>query len=274
MKREESTGRLYLRFAKNAKKTVLATQYYKLPLQLMTPYYHDGDGTAFMYLLNPSGGVMQNDRLLTEIVVEEKARAVITTPSANKYYRMENGGAVVWNDCTVGRGAVLEYLPGHNIPFASSQTLQVNHFHLAEDSVLMATDMTTPGRVARDESFLYDYFHSKTSIYVDGKLELFDHVKMEPKRDAFAAMGVLEGYTTNAAVYVYSPRLSPAIEAQMQAFLKRQPEVCAGITMPSPRLAVVRFLGQRALPVQTAVEKTWAELRLLLLEKKAVRFRR
>lgn len=96
--------RLELR-KKSSGKTYLARQFYDLPLQVLPPYYQDDDGTAFVYLLNPTGGVLQGDRLLTEIKVEKDARALITTPSANKLYKMEDDHAEILNEIHVEEGA-------------------------------------------------------------------------------------------------------------------------------------------------------------------------
>ena len=57
----------------------------------MRAHYQDSDGTAFIYLLNPSGGVLQHDRLLTEITLEEGSRVYVTTPSNTKFYKMDEG---------------------------------------------------------------------------------------------------------------------------------------------------------------------------------------
>ena len=57
-----ATGKLSLVFRKRDDGvTYMAKQYYKLPLQVLRPHYQDDDGTAFVYMLNPSGGVLQND---------------------------------------------------------------------------------------------------------------------------------------------------------------------------------------------------------------------
>ena len=81
---ENPTGRLSLVFRKRADgRTAIAQQYFRLPLQILNPYYQDDDGTAFVYLLNPSGGILQNDRLLTELTLEENSRALITPPGNN-----------------------------------------------------------------------------------------------------------------------------------------------------------------------------------------------
>ena len=68
------TGELSLVFSrKDNGRTHLSRQYFKLPLQIMMPHYQEEDGTAFVYFLNPGGGILQHDRLLTEVTVEDGA---------------------------------------------------------------------------------------------------------------------------------------------------------------------------------------------------------
>lgn len=87
----------------------------------MPPSYQDGDDQAYVYLLNPTGGIVQGDRLETEVVLEPGARALLTTQSATKVYRMERGYAEELNRYTLRGDAVLEYLPDQTIPFAGAR---------------------------------------------------------------------------------------------------------------------------------------------------------
>ena len=88
------TGELSLVFSrKDNGRTHLSRQYFKLPLQIMMPHYQEEDGTAFVYFLNPGGGVLQHDRLLTEVTVEDGADVFITTPSSSSMARIKRFAA-------------------------------------------------------------------------------------------------------------------------------------------------------------------------------------
>ncbi|MDD3168074.1 MAG: urease accessory protein UreD, partial [Eubacteriales bacterium] len=135
-------GILRLRYRRRQSgRTYIANQFYQLPLQVLPPYYEETDGTAFTYILNPTGGVLQNDRLTVDITVEKGARALVTTPSAGKFYRMEDGHGELTNSFEVASGAVLEYLPEYNIPYADTKIIQENLFRVSKDSILIAADM-------------------------------------------------------------------------------------------------------------------------------------
>src|ERR1700722_5749944 len=60
-------GFLRLRFARRGPNTILAQSRFSLPLQTLTPLTL-ANGAAYLMLLNPTGGVLGGDNLVTEIV--------------------------------------------------------------------------------------------------------------------------------------------------------------------------------------------------------------
>ena len=142
----EPTGKLTLVFRKRKDgKTAAAEQYYKLPLQIMRDTLSGKGRDSLCVSSHPSGGVLQHDRLYTEITLEDESRAYVTTTSSTKFYKMDEGHAEVVNRLEVGSGAVLEYMPEHNVPFAMSRAYQENEYRLHRDSVLIAAIGTAGG---------------------------------------------------------------------------------------------------------------------------------
>lgn len=270
---EKPTGALSLVFRqKKDGTTYAAKQYYKLPLQVMRTHYQENDGTAYVYLLNPSGGVLQHDRLYTEIVLEENSRVYITTPSSTKFYKMDEGHAEVVNQITVGAGAVLEYLPEHNTPFAMAKAFQENEFHLHKDAVLIASDMVTAGRVSRGEIFAYDLYSSKTKIYVDGRLCLYDHSRMDAGNMDMSKLGYMEGYLTNGAIYARAPHIKDSLPKAINQMKPEGVVLAAGKIDDS--LMIVRFLGNSMVELKETAETVWGKIRREILGKEPIRVRK
>ncbi len=259
---------------KESGKTILAKQYYKLPLQVMPPHYQDDDGTAFLYLLNPSGGVLQNDRLETNIKVEQDAKAFITTPGNTKFYKMDDGHAEIDNNFVVESGGALEYLPEHNVPFADSVTYQNNEFRLSSGSVLIASDLVTAGRVSRGEVFEYDKYSSVTRIYVDDKLIAYDKTLMEPKSQELGRLGLLEGYQSNGTLFIYKKDMDTGLLGEIRSIETDENEVRFGASMVTESLMIIRFLGNNILSIQDVLGKIWSISRKSLLGKDSVRIRK
>lgn len=272
---ENPTGELKLKFRKKTNgATYLAEQYFKLPLQIMAPHYQDEDGTAFLYLLNPSGGILQHDRLLTRVTVEDGAKVLITTPSSTKFYRMDDGHAILKNDFTVHAGGTLEYLPEYNVPFAKSKSYQINNFYLDEEAVLIASDLVTAGRISRGEAFQYNLYSSKTKIYVNGKLLAYDHGTIEPSKMKLDTLGMMEGYSSNGSIYIYKKNMMDALAEQINTMENHWEDIGFAASQVNDSLMIVRLLGQNVSELQDIMHIIWNIIREKLLGKPAVRMRK
>ena len=268
-------GILRLRYRqKQSGKTYIANQFYQLPLQVLPPYYHDNDGTAYTYILNPAGGVLQNDRLTVEVAVEEHAKALITTPSAGKFYKMEDGHAELKNSFKVSSGAVLEYLPEYNIPFANTRIYQENVFRLEKDSTLIAADMIIPGRTERGELFEYDMYSSKTKIFVCNELKVYEYVKLEPKKNDITGFGILQNRRIYATVFLYARELPVVIIEEVQELFHTIKGVDGGISFLDESMGIVKITGSMVNDMQDVMEKIWGIARRHMLSKESVRIRK
>lgn len=272
---KQTHGTLNLIFRRHREgKTFLASQHCRLPLQVLTPYYSDGDGTAFVYLLNPSGGILQGDLLETDILVEKNARAWVATPSANKFYRMDEGHATLNNRIRVEAGGVLEYMPEYNIPFAEASVVQETVFDLDREATLLAFDMIVPGRTERGELFAYDLYSSRTSIRVDGRLLACEFAKLEPTKSHPGQTGILEGRRIYGTIFLYCLDLPESLKAEVETYFAGCPDLEGGLSFLSPDLATVKFLGDSVQSCQEAVQAVWGLARRALLGKEPVRIRK
>lgn len=270
---EQPNGEISIVFRRNAQgKTYMARQYHRIPLQLLKAHYYDVDGTAIVYSLNPAGGILQHDRLLTQIECEAGTDAVFTTPGNNKYYRMDDGCARVWNRLYVHRGGVLEYLPEHNVPFADSVVYQDNEFRVEKGGVLFAADMVTAGRVASGERFDYRRYESRTRIFIDGELALYDNCSLCPAEEDLLQTGLLDGYGTNGSLYVYADGMDPALKKNVSALSRDEVRLAAGNVRPD--LLVVRFLGNGIIEMRETLQSVWDVCRNSILHKPALRLRK
>ncbi|MCI7146257.1 MAG: urease accessory protein UreD [Clostridiales bacterium] len=266
-------GKISITFRRRSDgRTYMAKQYYKLPLQVMKPHYYDEDGTAFVYSLNPAGGILQHDRLLTEIVSEAGTDAVFTTPGNSKFYRMDDGCARIWNRISVHSGGVLEYLPEHNVPFADSTVYQENEFRLGKGAVLFASDMVTSGRAANGEVFRYNLYSSKTKIYVDDELILYDNCRMEPALEDLRRRGLMDGRKSNGSMYVYAEAMDPELKERINGLSSEPVKLAAGNITPD--LMVARFLGDGIMDMVRVTHEVWDLCRRSILGKPAVRLRK
>lgn len=270
---EKPNGQISIMFRRNNEgKTYMARQFFQIPLQILRPHYYDVDGTAVVYSMNPAGGVLQHDRLLTEIESEAGTDAIFTTPGNTKFYKMDDDCAKVWNRAYVHSGGVLEYLPEHNVPFAKARVYQENDFYVEKDAVLFAADMVTAGRVASGEVFQYDLYHSRTRLFVDGKLKLYDNCNLMPVKNGISGTGLLDGYLSNGSMYVYACNMDPKLSVKVSALSSKEIKLAAGNITPD--IMVVRFLGDSIIDMTEMMQNVWDVCRKSILGKPALHLRK
>jgi urease accessory protein len=149
---------------------------------------------GLVYLLNPTGGIVQGDDLEAEIRVEGGAHAIVTAPSATKVYRMDRGAASARMRLRVERGAVLEYLPEPLIPHAGARFVEELDLDVEEGARALAWEILAPGRAARGESLAYDRLEFRLRVREEGRTVLRERSVIVPG-DGLDGPAVLSRFT-------------------------------------------------------------------------------
>ncbi len=269
------TGELRLTFRKKQNGTTYVPGvYYTGPMKVVSPFYEDADGTAFLYLLNLSGGIVGGDRLLTDVQVEQTAQVLLTTPSANKLYKMKGTHAEIENCFRVGERAALEYVPECSIPFALSKTFQSTTVYLEQSSYLFAVDFVTPGRMDRGEYFSYERYSSNVKIYINGILEAYEKTNLLPRETDVSQIGLMEACSHYASVYIYHQAADRMFTAKLNGKIAKYEDVKGGASLIGEALIVIKLLGSRADHVQAVIDEIWGASRQHFLHKPAVGLRK
>ncbi len=115
-----------LELAVRGERTCLARKRVAPPLVVQRALYLDQalPDMAFIYLANPTAGILQGDHLKIRVKVAPGAKAHLTTQSATKVFAMPDGSALQETELTVEKGGYLEYLPDQLIPFRGARFSQ------------------------------------------------------------------------------------------------------------------------------------------------------
>src|SRR6187397_1843838 len=85
-------GALVLRLENDVQsnKTIITHQYSRVPLFTQRALYLEESlpSMAYVYIISPSGGVLQGDRYRIDIKLTKNAKSHVTTQSATRIYRM------------------------------------------------------------------------------------------------------------------------------------------------------------------------------------------
>jgi urease accessory protein len=139
-------------------KTVAKEQYSKVPLYTQRALYLEESlpSMAYMFIMSPSGGILQGDRYRMDITLKNNAFFHLTTQGATRLYRMDKNYATQLVNITVGEGCYFEFIPDQIIPYRSSRFYQNVTLNAHDNSTMIYSEILGPGRVSSGESFEYD----------------------------------------------------------------------------------------------------------------------
>jgi len=241
------------------KKTVIREQYCKVPLFIQRAMYLEETlpAMAYVYIISPSGGILQGDRYRIDIALSNNAFAHVTTQSATRIYKMERNFATQMVNVVVEEGSYFEYIPDQIIPFRNSRFYQAVELNVHDNATMIYSEMLVPGRVASGESFEYDICYIKTIARNQvGKLRFMDVIKLEPKKEDLRVEGILGKFDVVGTVYIitrefYIKDLQQEINAKI-AGLEGALSGGASI-LPAKQGIIVRILGKTAGEVRNMI---------------------
>jgi len=186
-------------------KTIITEQLSRVPLYVQKALYYDETipSMAHVFVLSPSGGVLQGDRYRTDIELKNGAISHITTQGATRMYKMNSNYATQMINLNVGKNCYLEFLPEQLIPYKNSRYYQKATFKIDDSATLVYSETIVPGRVAMGELFDYDICCLKTLCYDDKQeIKFYDNCILEPKKQTMNSLGIFGNKTAHSMMYV------------------------------------------------------------------------
>lgn len=216
------TGTLSLDLENRNGRTVAKRTYFQGAYKVMRPIYHDSSGQVCYYILNPGGGYLDGDRYRMKISVDEGAEVILTTQSATKIYKTPKSLAYQETEISLKKDSLLEYLPDPLIAYQNAHYKQKNVIHMETGATFIYTDILTPGWSPDGEKFSYDTVQLLTEIYLDGKLGVYDHIKLTPGKQSISGLGFMEGYTHLGSMLVVSERVSNSLLDELYEIIEQE----------------------------------------------------
>src|ERR671921_124910 len=251
-------------------KTVVKEQYSKVPLFTQRALYLEESipSMAYMYIISPSGGILQGDRYRMDITLRNNACAHITTQGATRIYRMEKNYATQIVNIDVGEDCYFEYIPDQVIPYRDSRFYQEANLSVHDSATLLYSEIITPGRVASGEHFDYDICYMK-AIAKDhsGGLKFTDVAMLEPKKRDMKMFGVLSNHDVIGNMYIITKTNPQEINTRVNTALKSISNVYAGATiLPTNSGVGIRMLGNTASDVRSVIYEVIRIVRRIILD--------
>lgn len=267
-------GHLYIKLSHKEGLTCIADSYCVAPLKVAKPFYLDATGEIFIYIMNPTGGMVQGDRYRLDVSLEPGAQAFLTSQAATKIYRMEYDYAAVTECFKVGEGALLEYFPDPVIPFAGSRFVGETEIIIERGGSAFIGEILFPGRLKRGELFQYDFYSRRTRVFYQGELVYYDFFDLRPKDKKVDVLGIFEGYTYYGQLAIFSSAVTRELSDLLHLALQDTPGLTGSASLTQKYGVIVRILGSNSIKLASALTKCWDVARKFLLGRPAPKIRK
>jgi len=253
-------GLLRLKLEENSdkNKTIITDQYSQVPLYTQKALYYDEKlpNMAHLFIMSPSGGILQGDRYRMDISLANNAVSHITTQGATRIYKMNSNYATQLININVGKNCYLEFIPDQIIPFRNSRYYQKVSLNVDPSATLIYSEIIVPGRVAMGELFSYDLCYLKTiGQNTEKKIKFIDNCMLKPKNQNMNTLGMFSNHTVLASVYILTKNESVLIlNKKINSIIKNNDEVSGGATiLPNNSGLLVRLMCNSSEIIKTEI---------------------
>lgn len=203
--------------------------------------------------MSSSGGILQGDEQKINVVMGENSTARITTQSATKIYKMENGYASQYIDIHSKEGSYLEFVPHQIIPFKSSRFYQEVNLEVKKGAILIYSEIISAGRIASGEKFDFDLCFLRTSASRNGKM-LFTDVMNLSHKDKANFESIFGGKDIFSTIYIIGDSISiEMIMDKINSYVNAS-FLASCSTLPHNSGIIVRILANDVSEIVTLTE--------------------
>jgi urease accessory protein len=241
--------------------TIIKEQYSRVPLFVQRAMYLEETlpAMAYVYIVSPSGGILQGDRYQIDIKLGNNTFAHVTTQGATRIYKMETNYASQTIKINVDEESYFEYIPDQIIPFRNSRFYQEVHLNVHDNATMIYSEVIVPGRVASGEAFNYDICYIKTVGRNQlGKTRFIDTVKLEPRTENLRAKSNLGNLHVVGTIYIvtkegYINDLNHQIDQNMKLLAGKGMLSCGSSILPGRQGIIIRILANSAEDVKKMI---------------------
>ena len=229
-------------------RTIIKEKESVFPLSVQKEMYYDQfqPKMTHVYIVSSSGGILQGDKYMIDIILEKNALAHITTQGATRVYGMNVSNAIQVINVSLDDGAYLEFIPDQIILYKNSRFYQEINFKVHDNATMIYSEIISPGRIGMGEIFDYEicYLRSIGKNHKD-ELRFTDYTKIEPKKMNLQDFGVLGQKQIMATVYILAKRNDiEKIIQTLESEIKNSSEIEFGwSTMTKENGILLRILG-------------------------------
>ncbi|GHE19788.1 urease accessory protein UreD [Halomonas urumqiensis] len=231
------------------------------PLRVQRPFHPEGaDGACHVYLLHPPGGLVSGDALTISARVASGARALLTTPAANKLYKADSHG-VAWSQHThliVDDGGILEWLPQETIAFDGSRGEQYTTIDITGTGRCLGWEVMALGRPASHLPYVSGRIEQRFQLIRDGQPLWLERQPLDPAHRRFQGRWGQGGATVQATLWAVGVDDEPAAIEALRETLPASPRWAVTVRHG---VLLLRYLGGERNDAWALCQRAWEVLR-------------
>jgi len=247
---------LELQSDSDKQKTIITKKRTQVPLYMQKALHYDLDypSMAHLFVLSPSGGILQGDRYRMDVQLKNNAISHITTQGATRIYRMESNYATHQVNLNLKDNSYLEFIPEQIIPYKNSRFYQKTNLDIDDSSTVVYSETIVPGRIAMGEMFDFDVFYLKTEGRINEKTQFRDSSLLTPKTQKIHSFGMFDDKTILTSVYVLTKKHTSKINDLINEIFSNIEEVSGGSSiLPNNSGVSIRILGNSSEDQKTII---------------------
>lgn len=262
---------LHLGLANSARGTVLKQCRHLGPLYVQKPFYPEGRELAHIYLLHPPGGMVSGDDLHISVSTSPQAQCLVTTPGAGRVYRARPDRTLQKQkiELHLEANSTLEWLPLETIIYPDACTDLTTDIHLAENSSVIAWEVTCFGLTASGEPFKTGEVSQRFQVFREGRLKLRERLQLNPEKNRFLqARAGLNNCSVNGLMLAGpfdQPEETETLLSQLRDCCEAI-DVLAAVTL-NDEFIQVRYLGDCSEQARKLFTQCWTLIRPELLNR-------
>ncbi len=247
---------LELQHDSQKKKTVITHKKTQVPLYLQKALHYDQDypSMAHVFILSPSGGILQGDRYRMDVELKNNAISHITTQGATRIYKMESNYATHMVTLNVKDNSYLEFIPEQIIPYKKSRFYQKTNLKIDSSSTVVYSETIVPGRIAMGEMFDFDVCFLKTEGKINDRIQFRDSSLLSPKTQKIESLAMFGDKTILTSVYILTKKHVTKVNDMINELFSHTQNISGGSSiLPNDSGISIRILGNSSEDQKTTI---------------------
>lgn len=257
-------AKLSLFYERTSIGTVLKKSLHEGPLRVQKALFPEGNDICHSIIIHPPAGIAGGDTLEIDVFVGAECHAVLSTPSASKWYKSFKNSATQSIQFELGASAKLDWLPQENLFFKGAYAKVLTKLNLQSSSSFIGWDAAMLGRHASGEEWSKGNVHMRNQIYRDGKLLWIENGQINAEDMHYKSLPQIGSWPVFATLWAVGPACSRTLAESLSNMMPWTDALRSGVTYLPQGVLLARAVSNDIELTRNLMINTWSILRPLV----------